>query len=95
MKMEVTSSFETSNSPKYKRDKPEDQNLQGASFKVSRAVTLLYSSGLLADAEVSEEQAASIFKAEVCTFRKRLEFCMKCRRLLRLKERRKKSVSSS
>jgi hypothetical protein len=40
MMMVVTSAFETSNSPKYKRDKPEDQNLDGASFTVSRAVTL-------------------------------------------------------
>jgi hypothetical protein len=52
MKMEVTSSFETSNSPKYKRDKPEDQDHQGTSFKVTRAV-ILWSSGLLADNMVS------------------------------------------
>jgi hypothetical protein len=86
MKMEVTSSFETSNSPKYKRDKPEDQ---GASFKVSRAVTP-------ADTEVLEVQVTSIFKAEVCKFIERLELCMKFRRLLtRFNVRRKKSASSS
>jgi hypothetical protein len=52
MKMDVTSSFEKLNSPKYKRDKPEDQDLQGTSFKVSRAVTLWFS-GVLADNTVS------------------------------------------
>jgi hypothetical protein len=64
--------FETSGSPKYKRDKPEDQNLQATSSEVSRTVTL-WSSGLLANTDVSEEHAASIFKAEVCKFRKGLE----------------------
>jgi hypothetical protein len=42
MKMDVTSSFETTNSPKYKRDKPDDQDFQGTSLKVSRAVTLVF-----------------------------------------------------
>jgi hypothetical protein len=69
MKMEVTSSFKTSGSPKNKRDKPEDQNLQATKFEVSRAVTL-WSPGLLADADVSEEHAASILKAKLCYVQK-------------------------
>jgi hypothetical protein len=64
--------FETSGSPKYMRDKPEDQNFQATSSEVSRAVTL-WSSGLLANTDVSEEHAVSIFKVEVCMFRKELE----------------------
>jgi hypothetical protein len=51
MKMEVTFSFETSGSPKYKPHKPEDQKHQATSSEVSKAVTLWYS-GLLADTDV-------------------------------------------
>jgi hypothetical protein len=53
-------------------DKPEDQNLQATNSEVFRAVSL-WSSGLLAKTDVSEEHAASIFEAEVCKFRKGLE----------------------